>query len=155
MNEAQQQIVDGVERNGWFAVNYVPRPGTDDAKEWFTYTVGLTKTAGWPEIICFGLDSDRSLHLLREAIAECWTRRIAPAHGIQLTQVLDGLPARLQRVTLGPPYFAMADWYAEHSGTDRSPERLQLFWPDRNGRFPTDPGCDPSVRDRQISKAAR
>ncbi|HYI43405.1 MAG TPA: DUF4262 domain-containing protein [Sphingomicrobium sp.] len=150
----QQQIINGVDANGWFAVNYVPGP--TDPDERFTYTVGLTKTAGWPEIICFGLDSERSVGMLRDAIAECWERRIRPADGVGLTKVIQGFLVGLKAVDdLAAPYFAMADWYADHTGTAKSEERLQLVWPDRNGRFPVDPNCDPIVRDKQTPKVSR
>ena len=153
LNSVQQQIVQGVEANGWFAVNFVPGPG--DPEERFTYTVGLTKTAGWPEIICFGLDTDRRVGMLRDTIAECWERRIRPADGVGLTKVIQGI-AGLRRIGNWPqPYFAMADWYADHSGTPKLAERIQLLWPDRKGRFPDDPECDPAVRELQTPKAAR
>ena len=42
----EQMIADGVEQNGWFVVNYAPRVDSDDADEFFSYTVGLAKTAG-------------------------------------------------------------------------------------------------------------
>lgn len=153
VSAVQQQIIDGIEQNGWFAVNYIPGP--DDPQERFTYTVGLTKTATWPEIICFGLDSERCVGMLRDTIRECWERRIRPADGVGLTKVIQGL-AGLSRVDGLPlPYFAMADWYADHSGTPNSAERLQLVWPDAYGRFPDDPNCDPHVRELQTPKAAR
>ena len=38
MNSVEQQIIEGVAQNGWFAVTYVP--GLGDSEEWFTYTVG-------------------------------------------------------------------------------------------------------------------
>ena len=153
MNEIEQQIVDGVERNGWFTVDYVPGPG--DPEIWFTYTIGLTKSLGWPEMICFGLDEQRRLGVLRDTIAECWEQQVRPQDGLELDRVLQGATVRLKRLDdLSGPYFAMADWYAQHSGTATVPERLQVMWPDRDGRFPDDPDCDPDVRDRQTPKTA-
>lgn len=153
MNAVEQQIVDGVEKNGWFTVDYVPGPG--DPEEWFTYTIGLTKSLGWPEMIVFGLDEDRRLAMLRDAISECWEQGVRPKGGLELKRVLQDLPVRLKRVDLSAPYFAMADWYSNHSGTASLPERLQILWPDRSGRFPDDPGCDSDVRDRQTPKAGK
>ena len=147
----EQKIIDGVERSGWFAASYTPGPG--DPQEVFTYTIGLTKTAGWPEIICFGLDDERARGMLRDTIAECWERSARPADGLELTNVIKGMSVRLKRVdSLAAPYFAMADWYARHSGTAALSERLQLQWPDRDGRFPDDPDCDPAVREKQAPK---
>jgi hypothetical protein len=152
VNEIEQQIVDGVAANGWYAVTYVPGPG--DPEDWFTYTVGLTKTAGWPEIICFGLDQERTVGMLHDAILECWERSAQPYDGMILTKVVQGRSARLRsRDGLPAPYFAMADWYSAHSGTPAVPERMQLMWPDPEGRFPDDPDCDPRVRDLQTPRA--
>lgn len=151
MNAVEQQIVDGVAQNGWFAVNYVPSPG--DPEEWFTYTVGLTKSAGWPEIICFGLDQDRTIGLLHDAIVECWQRNAEPYDGMELVEVLQGRSARLRQIDgLPPRYFAMADWYAAHTGAPTVPQRMQLMWPDSDGRFPDDPDCDSRVRELQTPK---
>ena len=68
VNEAEQKIIDSVDRNGWCTVTYVPATESDP-EEWFSYTVGLTKAAGWPEIICFGLDEERAAGMLRLANA--------------------------------------------------------------------------------------
>jgi hypothetical protein len=154
VNSVEQQIVDGVAQNGWYSVTYVPAPG--DPEEWFTYTVGLTKTAGWPEIIVFGLDRDRSFQMLHDTLHECWGRSAHPYDGMELVEVLKGRPARLREVNgLTAPYFAMAEWYAQHSGTPSLPERLQLMWPDENGRFPDDAECDARVRELQTPRRAQ
>jgi hypothetical protein len=153
VNSVEQQIIEGVAQNGWFAVTYVPGPG--DSEEWFTYTVGLTKTAGWPELICFGLDRERTVGLLHDAILECWGRKAQPYDGMELAEVLQGHSARLRQLDgLPAPYFAMADWYAAHTGSPRIDERIQLMWPDSEGRFPDDPECDPRVRELQTPKVA-
>jgi hypothetical protein len=153
MNIVEQQVVDGVAQNGWQPVNYVPAAG--DPEEWFTYTVGLTKTAGWPEIIVFGLDRERMFAMLLDAIRECWDRNAQPYDGMELEQVLQGRLARLREVKgLSAPYFAMSEWYARHIGIPPMPERLQLMWPDDQGRFPDEPNCDPRIRDLQTPKAA-
>jgi Domain of unknown function (DUF4262) len=59
LNEIEQRIVDCVEEYGWYALSIAPRADSDDPEEWFTYTIGLPKSHGWPELICFGLASER------------------------------------------------------------------------------------------------
>ena len=49
----------------------------------------------------------------------------------------------------------VADWYAAHTGTPSVPERIQLMWPDEQGRLPDDQDCDPRVRDLQTPKQAQ
>src|SRR3954470_5936666 len=88
LNRIEQRIVDCVEEYGWFAMSVSPAADSDDPEEWFTYTIGLPKSHGWPEIICFGLGGDVAHGLLSDAIAECETRGIDPHAGLVLTDVV-------------------------------------------------------------------
>ena len=149
-SEADQKIIDGVEKYGWFAQSVAPRSDSDDPQEWFTYTIGLTKTHGWPEIICFGLGSDVAYGLLADAIAECETRAICPSDGLVLTDTIKGYDALLVNGAAIPEsYFGTGTWYARRVGTEAPPARLQLLWPDSAGKFPNDPACSEGVRRSQ------
>lgn len=151
VNEVEQQIIDGVARKGWFTITYVP--GQGDPREWYSYTVGLSATASWPEVICFGYDADLAVGMLRNMIAECWARHERPADGLELNNIVEGRVARLERFD-GPtkPYFLWAEWYAQRVGAPVTGEWLQLVWPDSEGRFPGDPNCDPRVQKLQTRR---
>ena len=146
----EQKIVDCVEEYGWFGLSVSPAADSDEPEEWFTYTIGLPKTHGWPEIICFGLDGDTAHGLLSDAIAECETRQINPHPGQELIEVVQGDVAMLADASDIPDhYFGSASWYARFAGTQDPPARLQLLWPDKAGRFPNDPACSEEVRALQ------
>ena len=92
--------------------------------------------------------------MLHDTLQECWGRSARPYDGMELVEVLQGRHARLREIgDLPDRYFAMADWYAGHTGTPALSERIQLMWPDEQGRFPDDPDCDPRIRDLQTPKA--
>jgi hypothetical protein len=150
MRETEQKIVDCVEKYGWFAMSVSPRADSDDPQEWFSYTIGLPKSHGWPEIICFGLGSGRAYDLLADAIAECEESGVAPSAGLELTKVIAGCNALLADASTIPDhYFGSAIWFARHAGTNVPPARLQLLWPDKAGKFPNDPACSEEVRRMQ------
>jgi len=150
LSEFEQKIVDCVEKYGWFGLSVSPRADSDDPEEWFTYTIGLPKTHGWPEIICFGLGGDTAHGLLSDAIAECEQKAISPSAGLELSEVINGYKAVIGDASAIPDhYFGSATWYARQAGTQAPPARVQLFWPDKAGRFPADPACSPDVRRMQ------
>ncbi|MFC7536798.1 DUF4262 domain-containing protein [Sphingomonas sp. GCM10030256] len=146
----EQKILDDVEDYGWSAMSVAPRVESDDAKEWFTYTIGLPKSYSWPEIVCFGIDGQTAHGILTDAIAECKERGARPHAAMLLHKTLGGQDALLADGSRIPdPYLGSAIWYARYAGLDGPPEKLQLLWPDENGRFPHDPACDPEVRQLQ------
>lgn len=149
-SEAEQRILDCVESHGWFAMSVSPRADSDGPQEWFTYTIGLPKTHGWPELICFGLGNDRAYDFLADAIAECDERAVSPRVGLELTKVINGYNALLANASSIPDhYFGSAIWYARQVGTEVPPARLQLLWPDKAGQFPNDPACSAEIRRMQ------
>jgi hypothetical protein len=150
LSKSEQNIVEGVEEYGWFALSVAPRGDSDDPEEWFTYTIGLPNTHGWPEIICFGLASDTAHGLLTDAIAECEQKEMAPSIGLELAEVAKGYKVLIGDASaIHDHYFGSAIWYARWAGTQAPPPRVQLLWPDKAGRFPADPACSPEVRRMQ------
>ena len=150
---AHQQIIDGVEKNGVSTASYAPRTGENDPEEWFTYTIGVTKTAGWPEFIVAGLDQEKAVGLLGSAVTEVWERG-GPMDGMSLNKVLAGKTARLvKRGDLKERHRKMADWYASEAGYKPQDALFQIIWPDRDGNFPGDPACSDEVARAQALDA--
>ena len=150
LDNAEQKIVNHVSSIGWSVMTVAPLADSDDPEEWFAYTIGLPKTFGWPEIICFGLATDAMVTILNNAVEELRDSGVMPAPGVQLTEVLNNHPARLRRNDAIPfNYLGFANWFAGYAGMLEPPGRLQLMWPDKNGYFPDDPRCEPEVRGLQ------
>jgi hypothetical protein len=150
LSELDQKIVDNVEKHGWFGLSVSPAAESDHPPEWFTYTIGLQKNHGWPEIIVFGLDGTVAHGVLSTAIAECEAKAVRPTAGMDLTDTLEGSTARLVENPAIPfNYLGFANWYAAYAGMPDPPERLQLLWPDKNGFFPDDERCQAKVRQLQ------
>ncbi len=150
LSPIEQKIVDCVEEYGWFGLSVSPASDSDDPEEWFSYTIGLPKSHGWPEIVCFGLGGDVAHGLLTDAIAECEAKGLGPHAGLVLTDVVNGYDALLvDGSTIPDHYINSAIWYARRAGTQVPPARLQLLWPDKAGAFPNDPACSAEVRTLQ------
>ena len=151
LNDAEQRIVAHVEKFGWSAMSVAPGVDSDEEDdEWFTYTIGLPNSRSWPELVCFGLDGKTAHGILTDAIAEMSERGVRPEAGLLLHKTLNGQDAMLVEGTAVPdPYLGSAIWFSRHSGFPCPPPKLQLVWPDEEGRFPSDPECDPEVRQLQ------
>lgn len=150
-NPVEQQILADIAARRWAIVNYAPS-SEDDPQEVFSYTVGLTKALGWPEIILFGLPVEQAHMLIASAIKECWERQSEPHAGMSLNKVMQGFSAHVTAFDgKAPRYFHFARWYAERERSGRM-RQVQLVWPDRAGTFPGEEGCDPDVAERQTPR---
>jgi hypothetical protein len=147
-----QDIIDGVDKYGLYVVNVLPSPDGSDGDEVCSYTIGLGNLEGWSELICFGRAADEAQEMLRLAIRECWDAKVVPSDGLRLEKVIHGRSAKLVRSDeVLKNYFGLAEWYAGQTGRPK-PKRLQLMWPDRNGRLPGDEDCDPTIRAAQTPR---
>jgi hypothetical protein len=157
LDPAERRAVEIVDRVGWMVQHVYPVEGNSDP-EWFSYTVGLGITHGWPELICFGLDPEVMGKMLNNAVSELKEKKIVPCYGLELDDVLE-----LSSVKLGTfprhffiSYLGWAIWFSDYRGM--KPQQfacLQLTWPDKQGFFPTDPNCDPVVTRVQTPKGVR
>lgn len=151
LNEHEQKAIDDIGRYGWHCIQVFSLLD-DPIQTTFAYTVGLSHTRGWPELICFGLETSTLHTLLSNAIAELRHKNTTPTLGVVLDDVVEGYPCRLTLFSesLLHQDLGWASWFARREGHD--PARiscLQLVWPDRHGRFPNDPDCIPEIRALQ------
>ena len=147
----EQRILQDVVKWGWFGLSVGPREDSNDVPEWWTYTIGLSKTHGWPELIVFGLDASDGHSLIAAAIEECEKNKVAPHAGQGLFTNTSGFQVLVAKEDIPRSYLSSANWFARYHGMPE-PDRLQLLWPDENGNFPSDAECDPSVRNLQTPK---
>ena len=138
----ERRLATTVALDGYHVIAIPPGDATALA-----YTVGLWRSVGHPELAVAGLEppvAAQLLHLLAAEVAR--GARFAPGdrpvgfppgvafqfRGIDARTAADclRLAARFHR----PGGFAA----------------LQTVWPDLDGRFPGEPGCDPQVDGRQF-----
>ncbi|WP_428681927.1 DUF4262 domain-containing protein [Sphingopyxis sp.] len=149
-SDFENWLCDTVDTVGWAVLSVAPRTDSDDPEEWFSYSIGLTKTFGWPELICFGLTTETRRHMINDAVEECRRKELAPEAGFRLSEVLNGYDTLLAEGSSIPDsYFGSAEWFAKQSDVDLPIKRLQLLWPDADGYFPDDNRCAEDVRFEQ------
>lgn len=109
------------------------------------FTVGLWRSHRHPELVVFGLDGAQAedlLDLLQEEIEQgnpC-------AAGASRAGILHQYPVAFRAVTADRvAWFEPAVRF--HGGADFP--MLQVFWPDRQGRFPWDEGAQEACRRGQ------
>ena len=144
----ERRILDDIRECGWHVIA-VPE---DDAGPGFTYSIGLHQTFRHPEIIIFGLEplvGFEAINLFGQMIRQ--GEKLSHGHQIQ-----DNV-SRNQRRFLRVPrccyreYLGFALWY--YQGAEFPV--LQCLWPDREGRYPYEVGCEDYARDPQPLIARR
>jgi hypothetical protein len=144
LDAIDRNTIGHVEEHGWSVVQ-IPE---DDLGPGWAFTVGLWHSHRLPELAIFGLEIDTMkacLNVLGRQTADGWP----PELGYERSHVIDGDPVLFQ--TIEPR------WYKTFFGTAMAFYRrppipfIQVLWADSHQRFPTDPECEPTVRDRQPS----
>jgi Domain of unknown function (DUF4262) len=136
-------IAEDIRNHGWSALDVY------DAAPPFIYTVGLTETWNHPELIVFGMPP-KSLSGILSAMVHtikggATYAKAGTYSGILQGDTLIGVRAvdpTQHQVYLG---YAMGRVWV----TNRNLEAMQVFWPDKAGKFPYEVGCDLGVYNRQ------
>ncbi len=142
--EYEQEILDAVDEHGWFCTAVFD---PDGAAPDFAYTVGFTRTLDLPEFIMFGLPL-KTLHGILWDVFRALKAGRAPEDGQRWSDLIEGYDCMLRRVhptQVIREHFNSALWFRG----DQPLTAFQVVWPDRDGRFPWDPGCAQGVRDDQ------
>ena len=142
MTEIQQDIAENIAKYGWhFMAVYSPADDSEPLAP-FGYSIGMAEH-GLPEFIIFGLDTNVAHSLISSAIREMRDDlKAAPADG-SVTNELATVPMVYRDVPA-------EDAAKEHTVQaevryGRAVPVVQIVWPDRNGKFPWDSGCEPAV----------
>lgn len=145
------EIDEKVEKHGWFAMSVFPTQESGDPGLYWTYTIGLSKTHGHPELIIFGLPYKTAHSLLSSAITEIekgahiddgdLVPRVIRDYDVKAVAVPD---EKLR------DYVGWSLSYDERNEVEPcEPRVLQLVWPDVERRFPWDDGYADEPRDAQ------
>ena len=127
--DAEQKIISDVAQYGFHA-GFIQGDGYSPG---FAYTIGLFKTYGYPELICFGLHPD----LLHSVL---WSGK----------ELLDKQPR--PDLSLLPVDY---DWYKHYFGYGAWFNQswdfpvLQIVWPDKQARYPWEEDFNPAWKAGQ------
>ncbi len=135
----EQKIAADVERVGWSAISI------SDVSPSFVYTVGLMFSLGHPELIVFGL-ADEGYNVLGAMVEDIRGGRSFASPGTYHGVLAQGsISTRPVHPSQHDPYLGYAMGYCRERGRLGELEAVQVFWPDRAGRFPFDRDCDEAV----------
>ena len=142
----EDEIAEVVREHGWYGVCII------DHTPPFVYSVGLLQTCNHPEFIVFGIDPSHAHALITALIREIRTGRSFAAPGVQTLNV-GGEEHRVGFRPVHPTqhsvFLGAAMGYCRHIGRIGELEAVQVFWPDSQGRFPFEAGCDLHVENLQ------
>jgi hypothetical protein len=140
------RIAESVERHGWHAIAV---EGTEREPP-FVYTIGLCARFEHPELVIVGLDGKVGHSLLCDMLTEIRAGRTYRP-GETCDDLIQGYPVLLRPVhrtqVLCRLGYALA-YYRRVSRPDLL-RALQVLWPDRAGKLPTDPACEQPVAQLQ------
>ena len=134
---ADQRVIDDVEKYGWHCLKV-----GGEAPE-FAYSVGLWKSMNMPEIIMFGLPLDHS-HAMLGNVVDVVRAGASIFDGARLADVMNNFDVAVRSVHpshIGD-HFGFARWFKRIEGRSEDVEAFQVFWPDREGRFPWEADFD-------------
>ena len=137
--KAEKKIRGDVEKYGWSVGLFEKGTATPS----FAYTIGLWKTYNHPEIIAFGLPVDLLYTILNDT-ANLIKEGKQLSLGVDNNEILTNLPVQFRQVDASniPDYFGFAQWFNDYE----SFPAIQLFWPDKAGKFPWEPTYDEKYR---------
>jgi hypothetical protein len=134
VNKILRQQQEHIDTIGWAVTGVFPREGDDGAP--FAYTIGLTER-GSPELVISGLDTGTMHALLNDLAGRVFDRAERFSDGQRISDLLNGYDAAVIDGALTEelwPGTAVVRY-------GRNAVRLQqIVWPDREGRFPWEPG---------------
>jgi len=145
----ERDIAADVERFGWNAVSVF------DHSPPFVYTVGLMFTHEHPELIIFGL-REEGYNVLRAMVEEIGKRKSFAEPRAYEGVLKEGFVAtRTVHESQHELYLGYAMGYCRERGRMGQLRAVQVFWPDKAGRFPFERECEEGVwwAQRRIDQA--
>jgi len=112
----------------------------------FSYSIGIEKSLGQPELIVIGLGSSLA-HRVINACHEQMRAGLAVTSGVRVAGLLEGFECVIGAVAPAAyrEYMGWALWL--HGGPDF--RARQIIWPTTSGVFPWDPEADDELRSWQ------
>lgn len=143
MNQYEKNILAHIEAHGC-SVTSVFDPDREEPP--FSYSIGIARSAGAPELIIVGLASKLCHWMINE-----YNHRVRAGEsfvpGVDYLGFLEGFSVQFGPVSREhrEEYMRSACWL--HDGPDF--EALQLIWPSTSGVWPWDPNASDALCQRQ------
>jgi hypothetical protein len=138
----EQSISEGVRKSGFRVL------AISDHLPPFAYTVGLMFTYQHPELVIFGLQHARTDILRGMAHLMGQGRRFDAPNEYELVPNVK-VATRPVHPTQHEFYLGHAMGYCREQGRPGGLQAIEVFWPDKQGKFPFQPGCEESVWRQQ------
>lgn len=141
-----EDFAEDVRAHGWSMASI------DDHEPPFMYTVGLMGSLRHPEFIAFGLDSNNGYALFSGLVRDIRAGRSYTEPGVYTINIGGDehrVGTRRVHPTQHPLYLGFAMGYMTNIDRIGGLEAVQVFWPDRAGRFPFEVGCELEVYQLQ------
>ncbi len=146
MTSEDDAIAASISRHGWHMI--AVEAGEDEPA--FVYTIGLCRSLQHPEIMLFGLAPRMSHAILSDLVMDLRAGKSYASTGaysglLETAQVAIRPVHSSRHIT----HMGYAVAYYRRLGERERLAAVQLFWPDKAGRFPFESGCDPPTVERQ------
>ncbi|HEX4124406.1 MAG TPA: DUF4262 domain-containing protein [Tepidisphaeraceae bacterium] len=138
----EQSISEGVRKNGFRILTI------SDHTPPFAYSVGLMFTYQHPELIILGLNQ-AGTDILRGMVHLIGHGRRFDAPGDYEIVPTVKVATRPVHPTQHEFYLGFAMGYCREQGRPGGLQAVEVFWPDKQGKFPFQRGCDESVWEQQ------
>ena len=139
---AEKRILSDIQEHGFHVALF----NGDGYSPSFAYTIGLYRTFGYPELICFGFGLDLLHSILWEG-KQLLDKQPQPDQSIGYPNFLDGFDIRFVTVNEDRyhDYFGYAAWFYKSWDFPA----LQIVWPDKQAFYPWDEDFNPDWKAAQ------
>ena len=136
LHPADRKFLSQIEEHGWNVTKVFRKEG-ETGPEW-VFSAGLFHFYQHPEIVIFGLPLD-TMHKIVNNIGDEVKKGKIFEPGKEYQEILARCGCLFRTLNPRHPkaYLGGAIWFYEH---DPFPV-LQCFWPDKEGKYPWEPGC--------------
>ena len=142
----EEEITEIVKKHGWYAASIY------DNQPPFLYSIGLMQTFNHPEFILFGLEPKYAHALISELVRDIRAGKSFTQPDKTAVSV-DGNEHRIGMRPVHPTqhelHLGFAMGYCRYIGQTDELRAMQVFWPDRYGKFPFESGCNLDVYQLQ------
>ncbi len=147
VQRTRELLLTRIARYGYAVTEVTPSQGNDRA---YTYTTGLPRHMGHPELAVCGLTVEASLRVITSVVA--LLEETPEVEGRVLGAFANDRPCWIVPVpeSMIDSYLGLAEWWRREHYDAGTAVVKQIIMCDRTGRFPWDHGCEPRSRGQSL-----